>query len=327
MTLPYLLKLLCLSLASFFLIHLVLALVVKSVTSAALRLAARIEPVWAARLLFWLRVLPAGLGILFVAGLCVPSYLWLEPRTATAEETGWVCLVFSILSATLWAVSMARGSSALARSVRYLQRCRRDGQKTELPGERWPVWMVDEPAALFAIAGVTRPNILISRPVLSLLTGDELSAGLRHERAHWTSRDNLKRLALLLAPDFLPFLNGFATLERGWARYTERAADDRAVAGDAGVSLSLATALVRITRLGIAPETSSLVTPLLADDGDLPGRVERLLTASPHAEGAGSWMGCLVAGAAVLLSGGVIALGLQPGLLHPVQRFLEHLIQ
>jgi Zn-dependent protease with chaperone function len=328
MTLPYFAKLLCLCLASFFLIHLALASVVKLATPAALRIAARIRPVLAARYLFLLRILPAGFSVVIVAGLCVPSYLRLEPRTATSEEAGLLCLAFSILAVTLWMVSIARGLGAIIRSIRYLQGCKRSGQKTALPGERLPVWMVEEPAGLFAMAGITRPSLLISRQVMSALSGDHLAAALRHERAHWTSRDNRKRLILTLAPDILPFLGGFATLERGWARYTERAADDRAVGGDIGRSLSLATALVSVSRLGLAPIAASLVAPLLADDDDLPARVQRLLNGAPPAYIASErWMGCLLAGATVILSGTVIAIGLQPAVLFQVHRVLEHLIQ
>ncbi len=328
MTLPYLAKLLCLCLASFFLIHLALALVVMLATPVALRIAARIRPVLAARYLLLLRMLPAGFGVLIVAGLCVPSYLWLEPRTQTSEDVGVLCLAFSMLTVTLWAVSITRGLVALARSVRYLQGCKRNGQKKDLPGERLPVWMVEEPGALFAMAGITHPNLLISRQVMGALSGEHLAAALRHERAHWTSRDNLKRLFLVLAPDILPFLRGFATLERGWARYTERAADDRAVGGDAGLSLSLATALVSVSRLGITPRASALVAPLLADEDDLPARVQRLLSAAPVVHTVSErWMGCLQASAAVMLSGVVIAIGLQPSVLYQVHRALEHLIQ
>ncbi|HWY48195.1 MAG TPA: M56 family metallopeptidase [Bryobacteraceae bacterium] len=328
MTVSYLLKLVCLGLASFFLVHLALALVVRAATPVVLRMAARTRPALAARLLFFTRMLPAGFGVLIVAGLCVPSYLWLEPKTATSEGIGWLCLGFSMLTVLLWAVSIRRGLFAIARSIRYLQLCRRNGRQTEVPGETLPVWMVEEPAALFAMAGITRPSLLISRQAMSALSGDQLDAALRHERAHWTSRDNLKRLLLLLAPDMLPFLHGFGKLEGSWARYTERAADDRAVAGDAGRSLSLACALVSVGRLGIAQRASSLVAPLLAGDDDLSERVQRLLTAAPETDNASEgWMGCLVAGAAVMLSASVIAIGLQPALLYPVHWFLEHLIQ
>jgi Zn-dependent protease with chaperone function len=324
MTLPYLPKLLCLCLASFFLIHLALALAITLATRAALRIAARIKPALAARFLLFLRLIPAGFGVVLVAGVCIPSYLWLEPRTATSEEVGWLCLTFSVLTVLLWVVSIRRGWVAITRSIRYLHRCQRNGLRTELPGERRPAWVVEEPAGLFAMAGIIRPRLLISRQVVNALSGDQLAVALRHEGAHWTSRDNLKRLVLLLAPDLLPFFPGFQTLERGWVKYTERAADDRAVAGDASRALSLATALVGVSRLGIAPNASTLVTPLLAPDDDLPARVERLLSATTPADNAPVSWGCLMAGATVMFSAGMFLL---PVLLYPAHRLLEHLIR
>jgi len=323
MTLPYALKLLCLCLASFFLVHLALATLMILATPAAMRIAGQIRSSAAARLLFFLRMLPAGLGAFIVAGLCIPSYLRLEPRTATSEEVGLLCLGFAILALVLWMGSFIRGLRAIVRSVEYLQYCQRTGSKTDLPGEPSPVWMLDEPAALFAIAGITHPRLLISRQVMNVLSGDQLAAALRHEQGHWISRDNLKRLMVMLAPDTLPFLHGFAGLERGWTRYMERAADDWAVGGDAGRSLSLATALVRVSRLGIALRPSPLVAPLLADDEDLPARVDRLLSPASRTETHSSWMGCLVAGAALLSAAVLFSL---PALLYPVHRLLEHLI-
>jgi Zn-dependent protease with chaperone function len=320
---PYVLKLLCLCLASFFLVHLALAALIILATPAALRIAGYIRSSAAARLLFVLRVLPAGLGALIVAGLCVPSYLRLEPTTATSEEVGVLCLGFAMLAVVLWMGSFIRGLRAITRSVQYLQYCQRTGSKTDLPGEPSPVWMLDEPAALFAIGGIIHPRLLISRQVINVLSGDQLAAAVRHEQAHWMSRDNLKRLLVMLAPNPLPFLHGFAGLERGWTRYMERAADDWAVGGDAGRSLSLAAALVRVSRLGIALRPSSLVAPLLADDEDLAARVERLLSPASRTETNPSWMGCLVAGAALLLAAGLFTL---PALLYPVHRLLEHLV-
>src|SRR5207245_1096054 len=98
----------------------------------------------------------------------------------------------------------------------------------------------------------------------------------------------LKHLAMLLAPEALPFFRGFGALERGWARFTEWAADDRAVAGDSRRSLSLAAALVRVTRIGgithPTPLVAPIVSPLMADSNDLSKRVERLLRPAPPRE-------------------------------------------
>jgi Zn-dependent protease with chaperone function len=104
-------------------------------------------------------------------------------------------------------------------------------------------------APLLALAGIVRPRLVISRGVLRALSAEELAAALRHERAHWTARDNLKRLCILLTPGILPFAGSSRTLERGWRKFAEWAADDRAVAGSARRSCALAAALVRVARM------------------------------------------------------------------------------
>ena len=180
MTFPYLLKLLYLCLASFFLVHLALATLISLATPATLRIAGQMRPSSAARLLFSLRMLPAGSSAFIVAGLCIPSYLRLEPLTATSEEVGLLCLVFAILGLALSVGSFIRGLRAITRSAQYLRYCQRVGRKTDLPGEPSPVWMLEEPAPLFAIAGITQPRLLISRQVVNVLSGDQLAAALRH---------------------------------------------------------------------------------------------------------------------------------------------------
>src|ERR1039457_4972341 len=123
---PYLLRLLCLCLAVFFVIHSVLGLVVALSGPAGVRAARRMRPRSAGKFLLALRLLPALLALFVVAGLCVPSYLWLEPETS-AEELGAGCLAAAILAAAVWAISTARGLHAMARSVRHTRSCERLG--------------------------------------------------------------------------------------------------------------------------------------------------------------------------------------------------------
>jgi hypothetical protein len=117
--------------------------------------------------------------------------------------------------------------------------------------------------------------------VLHSLSAEELDLALQHENAHRISRDNLKRLFLLLAPAPIPLLRNFSLIEQCWAKFSEWAADDEAVRGDSLRALSLAAALLRVARMGTAPRLSFLHTSLCADDHDLSERVERLLRIQP----------------------------------------------
>ena len=76
-------------------------------------------------------------------------------------------------------------------------------------------------------------RLVVSQSVMDTLSREEKEAALRHETAHRDSRDNLKKLLFLLSPDILPFASGLKSLERGWSKFTEWAADDKAVSGDA----------------------------------------------------------------------------------------------
>ena len=320
---PYLLRLLCLCLAAFFVIHSALGLVVSLGGALATRAARRMRPRSAGRFLLALRLLPAALALLVVGGLCVPSYLWLEPESG-AEEVGAGCLAAAILAAALWALSTARGVRAAIRSARHARQSERLGRRSTLPGSPLPVWIVDAPAPLLALVGVFGSRLLISRPVMSALSPAQLAAALRHEEAHRVSRDNLKRLLMLLAPGLLPGLHGFDTIERGWARFTEWAADDDAVAGDAHLSLSLAAALVRIARLGGTPPLLPLSASFLGDSREISARVDRLLSPAPAAQ-VRPRNGAAVA-TGVALAAGCAACMLHPATLAYAHEIIEQLI-
>lgn len=323
MMIPYVFRLVCLSLACFFLVHLAVGLTICVAAPAAIRISERLSARRAARVLFSLRLAPLAFGVLAVAGFCVPSYLKLEPESA-AEPIGVVCLAAALLSAAICGVAIWRGSRAIVRSLLYMRQCEREGSTTPIAGQQVPVWVIEGTAPVVALAGILRPRLVISRPVLMALSMDQLAAVLRHERAHRTSRDNLKRLAIVLAPDVVPFTRGFRAIERGWARFTEWAADDRAVAGDPRISLSLAAALVRVARMSAGTQSSCLVSPLLAGSDDLEARIDRLLSPSP--ESAKPERGLLVTVTTFLLAGSLTAVIMQPGILASVHGMLEHLV-
>jgi Zn-dependent protease with chaperone function len=298
MMFPYFGRLFCLAMASFFLIHFCAAVIVRCATSSALRLAERLRPQIAARWLFILRLAPAGLATLVVASVCVPSYLWLEPESAV-ENVGLACILASFCGIAICALAATRAIRALVRS----SRC----------------------TAHIALAGIVRPRLIISSEVARALNPQELDAALRHEDAHRISHDNLKRLLLLLAPGILPGVGGFGPLERAWSRFAEWAADDFAVAGSERRSLSLASAIVRVARLGGTREPAPCMTSLVGDCSDLCARVDRLLHGTPPIEKSAS-------GKRVFL--GILALSLAstaaifaPSTLSTVHNLLETLVR
>jgi hypothetical protein len=325
MILPYLLRLLCLCFASFFVLNVAVGLLVRALGNPAIRFAESRTPRVAARFLLVLRLLPFFLSTLFVVGLCVPSYLWLEPA-ATAERVGLVSVILGLLGVATWSVSIARTAQSLVASLRHNQLCRLAGEEIRVPGESSSLVIVENDAPLLALSGLLRPRLLISRSVLHALSSEELDAALAHEQAHRRSQDNAKRLLLLLAPDIFPFVRPLRTLECYWSRFAEWAADDQAIAGDAKRALSLAAALVGVARMGTAARLPYLSTSLLACDRDLSARVDRLLHAFPNASASSKPARHRLRSAGLVLAGGLAALLLAPFALSTVHELLERLL-
>jgi hypothetical protein len=326
MNLPYTVRLLCLCGASFFLIHMALALAVRLTAGSVVRLAEHMKPRAAARLLFAFRLSPLLLTLIAVLAFCVPSYLWLEPE-ATGERVGLLCVLMAALGLALCAPAIKRVVDAVRGTTRFLSDCERHGRKIAVPGEDSPALLVADKAPLLAVAGVFRQRLLISRRVLRELSAEQREAALRHEHAHRTSGDNLKRLLILLAPDVLPFLMTFSSLERAWSRFTEWAADDEATAGDSQRALSLASALVRVAKMGSRPGGDVLSCSLVGGSQELSQRVDRLLRPQPKPERPVKELVRLAGGASALVASAIAVVVLWPSSLSAVHQALEHLVR
>jgi beta-lactamase regulating signal transducer with metallopeptidase domain len=325
MILPYLSRLLCLCFASFFVLNFGLGLLVRMFSKSALRFAESRTAGAAALFLLCLRLLPYALAAFFVVALSVPSYLWLEPA-ATSERVGGVCIALGVLGAATWLLAIARTGHALLVSLSHRWLCRSSGQETDVSGESLPVLVIEHEAPVLALSGLLRPSLLISRGVFRALSAEELDAALRHECAHRASRDNFKRLLVLLAPDIVPFFSPLGVLERTWSKFAEWAADDQASAGDASRAVSLAAALVHVARMGTASNLPHLSTSLLACDRDLSVRVHRLLQGVPNAPASAKPAQHRMRTAAFLLAGGLATLILAPFALSSVHELLELLL-
>src|SRR5436305_1698383 len=93
----YFARLICLSLAAFFAVHLVTGLAIWRATPIAVRAAGRLRPRLAARILLVLRFVPLTSGLFVVTALCVPSYLQLEPGDGV-EAVGWAGVAAAVLA-------------------------------------------------------------------------------------------------------------------------------------------------------------------------------------------------------------------------------------
>jgi len=325
MNLPYTLRLLCLCGAAFFMLHMILALVARFAAGTVVRVAEHLKPRSAARLLFILRTSPWMLALLAVLAFCVPSYLWLEPE-ATGERVGLVCMLMALAGLAIWASALVRVVGAVRGTARYLHHCQHHGRKVAVRGEASPALLLKDKAPVLAVAGVLRPQLVISQRVMRGLSAQEREAALRHEQAHCTAGDNLKRFLILLSPDLFPFVRTFGPLERAWSRFTEWAADDHATEGDPQRALSLASALVRVARMGSKPQLGYLSCSLLGSDHDLSQRVDRLLRPQPRSRKPVREFVALLTGAGALVTSAVAVATLWPGSLTFVHRALEQLI-
>jgi Zn-dependent protease with chaperone function len=323
MILPYTLRLLCLCFASFFLIHAALGLAIWASAPGAVRVGESMRPRSGARFLLALRLLPVTLAAFVVAGLCVPSYLWLETNEAT-ERVGLTCCAIALLGAAVWASSLMRSARAFLLSLRQSRQCERAGRRSE--GDSLPVTVMNSGAPMLALAGLVRPRVIVSLGVLETLSRDEIEAALEHEKAHRSSRDNLKRLVLSLAPDIFPFAPAFTRLNHGWAKLIEWAADDEATAGDSRRSLSLAAALVHIARMGTAPSISPLSSSFCGNDQNLSARVNRLLGLAPICDNPPRRVRTALGLAAAATIAVTIAAMMRPGTFLSVHRLLEQLL-
>jgi hypothetical protein len=319
MIVPYAVRLACLCLTSFFLIHFALALLARTLTPWVLRRVERIAARTAATLLFTLRLFPVALALTIVAGLCLPSFLSFE-RERGAEAAGIPFLAVAALGASVWVFSLWRGLRALIRSQRSAPR-----HSAILAGEAEPVWLWEGATPFVGLAGALRPRVVISRHVTQALEPEQLAAALRHERAHRASGDNFKRLLFLLAPEPLPCVFLFRELDRAWARFAEWAADDWAVAQDAGCSLPLAEALVRVARLGVTGHASPLFSPFVPAGEDIALRVNRLLNGPAPQAAQGHFAVRFLAIATVAAP--FAALCAAPQSLSGIHQFLERLMQ
>ncbi|NOT61327.1 MAG: M48 family metalloprotease [Acidobacteria bacterium] len=273
---------LSLTLASLFMLHAALALLIGWAWRRGAGHARHLSGTARAHLIFALRVLPALLALSAVA-LLLPAYLIHEPRDA-AEPVSLKLAIPAALSLLGLSLAAWRGLSAWWTTRRLVRNWMAQAVPVNLPETAMPAYRLPHPFPVLAVVGCWRPRLFIAEQLLTELSPAELSAALAHERGHWQSGDNFKRVALRLCRDVLTLVPSGRALDQAWHEAAEEAADEFAVAKQPAMALSLASALIKLARMApvgmraALPVHASYVTAW-AENGEpqLARRVKRLL--------------------------------------------------
>lgn len=245
-----------------------------------------------ARRLFALRLVPVTAGVLACA-VSALAFLRHEPR-ATGETPEWILLASAALGALLVGASLVRVAARWSSTSRFLAAIERTATRVDrLPAipaipamdVALPVWQLEIPFPLVALAGIRRPRLLIARRVLDQLPADELQVVLQHEIAHARRRDNVAGLLLSALPDVVGLADRWVGLDRAWRDAAEDAADDLATGTDDSARACLASAVVRVARM--AQRQPVPAGPMLAfysgESGEsIERRVRRLTAGGPR---------------------------------------------
>jgi beta-lactamase regulating signal transducer with metallopeptidase domain len=217
--------------------------------------------------LFTLRVIPFGISAAVSLFLTLPSFLLFE-RHSLDEDLGTFVLSgcgILILGSGIYRllVADARTRRVVAASLEGAIGLERNAVT--------PAIILAQSATPLMLVGVRVPRILISASACKVLSDGELRAAVRHETAHFRSRDNLKKAIF----NCLPF-PGMASLEEAWQEASELAADDNAVSSR-DEALDLAAALIKLARHFPCQAMPDLATGLVSAVGSVASRVERLV--------------------------------------------------
>jgi Zn-dependent protease with chaperone function len=225
-----------------------------------------------ARRFLLVRAFPGAASLLFVGGFFIPVLCRSEPGNSEEQLSVAMCLLATIGIKVL-ADAVMRGIRSVRETDRLSNSWACVARPIELRKFPVPAFAIEVAFPVVAIVGLFHQRLYVARNVLASCSAEEFEAILLHERAHIRHGDNLLRLLLRLFPDLLAWTRMARSLERGWVRATEEAADDEAVA--AGKGFDLASALCKVSRL--AADRSPVAVVGIHGDGDIAHRLERLL--------------------------------------------------
>jgi Zn-dependent protease with chaperone function len=234
-----------------------------------------------------LRLFPAGAAAVLAVTVVLPAFLIYEPAHEL-EEGGPLLVGLAMVALLVVGDGIRRGWRARVSTWTLSRDWGPAERRTVTAGQN--VDVVDVPQPIVAVVGAWRPRIIASQCVVTACTTNEFRQVIAHEAAHIATRDNLKLLLLVLSPDMLAWLPPGAALAARWRAAAELEADERATGSDRHKRVALASALIKVARLGtgMGRRRPALIMPIAEDDVD--GRVRQLLSLSPGlARAAGVW--------------------------------------
>ena len=239
----------------------------------------RAPPGFAAAIWLSALMLRALASVVIVIGIEVylPVTGWLGPLEAWCFDAGWAALsghgamdVVLALPALALAASLAWVLTGLWRASRRVRQLLRSAAIGPGPGES--VILADG-AVLVAVAGLRRPQVVVSAGALVALDDEELLASLEHERGHIAMRHRYVIVAAEIARAIGRCLPGTRAAARELVFALERDADRYAVARRHDPA-ALASAICK------AAGSTAPALPTLALGGGVVARRARLLLAA-----------------------------------------------
>jgi Zn-dependent protease with chaperone function len=272
MTLGYLERLVIQALSA----HLVASAVAALAICATWRhVAASASPAVTARRIFLMRLIPSLLGGLAALLVALAYTLW-ETRVEV-ERVGVLGLTLASAGLVLVGTALWRTLVVTSRTWRVWRTLVR-ASGTRLPAVPLRAYIVESRFPVVALFGLVMARLFVARRVIDACTTDEFDAVIAHEQAHVRQRDNLRRMAMIAAPDPLGLLPAGRQMQQAWFHASELAADEWAAGRTSGVLL--ASALVKVARLATtSPEP--LPASALYNGEPITERVHRLLELVP----------------------------------------------
>ena len=271
----------CLALAWFFAVNALLSIAVAGATAwwrvPARRVRRRGSADTRQGAALCMRLLPSLAAVAFVAGVFVPAFVLHEPARGP-EAVGWMVRAAAAAASSWRSPRVARGLAAVRRTralvdgwmshaapIQLDAQVPRGGGRVRHRGLRFR-WLRSSACALRACSSRVR-CWRRSRPVRC---APPWRTSSRIVRA-W---DNAKRLLVCWTPGLLAWSAAGRQLESRWAAGAECAAD-RSAADSPTRGLDLAGALVKVSRLAIAPVPGVRLFSTLHGHGDVADRVSR----------------------------------------------------